>query len=215
MTAVAPRRKARRGQGEHLREEIIEATTRLVAELGSVDAVSMRRIAQTVGVTPPSIYLHFADKTELLFACCRLQFERLTAGVVEVLARVEDPVERLLAIGQAYAAWGLAHPEAYRLLFVTPHPHVPGEVDEAHVAAANAYALLVECVRGAVAAGALRAGDLDVDAIGCWAVVHGAVSLLLNAHEHDHDHPGLPAYPEPEVLVGHVLATYLAGLRAD
>ena len=71
------RARARRGEGEHLREEILEAATRLVAETGSVDAVSMRMIADAVGVSPPSLYLHFADKSELVFACCDAQFSRL------------------------------------------------------------------------------------------------------------------------------------------
>ncbi len=206
------RARARRGEGEHLREEILEAATRLVAETGSVDAVSMRMIADAVGVSPPSLYLHFADKSELVFACCDAQFSRLLERVTVVLAEVEQPLERFLALGRTYAAWGLEHPEAYRLLFLTPHPHIPDHVDHAELAGAAAYGLLVACTRDAIAAGDLRGGDPEVVAVGCWAAVHGAVSLLLTKHEHAE--PGLPQFPEPDVLVEHVLTTYLAGLRS-
>jgi len=77
MTTLAPRRRARRGDGPLLREEIIAAAERLLLERGSEEAVSMRAIADAVGVTPPSIYLHFADKEELFVAVCDARFDEL------------------------------------------------------------------------------------------------------------------------------------------
>ena len=76
-TARPPRARARRGDGERLRAEILAATERLLIQTGDQEAVSIRAIADAVGVTPPSIYLHFADKTELLFAVCEKHFEVL------------------------------------------------------------------------------------------------------------------------------------------
>ena len=49
------RRRAARGAGEHLREEILDAATGLLLETGDAKAVSIRSVAQRVGVTPPSI----------------------------------------------------------------------------------------------------------------------------------------------------------------
>jgi AcrR family transcriptional regulator len=51
----------------------------LLVESGDVGSLSIRAIADRVGVTPPSIYLHFADKTELVFAVCEEHFRRLDA----------------------------------------------------------------------------------------------------------------------------------------
>src|SRR6185295_14050813 len=64
------RRRAPRGSGDQLRDEILDATTGLLLETGHAKAVSIRSVAQRVGVTPPSIYLHFADKEALLDAVC-------------------------------------------------------------------------------------------------------------------------------------------------
>ena len=66
IPTASRRTRARRGEGERLREEILDAAERLLIETGNRDAVSIRAVAEAVGVTPPSIYLHFADKTELL-----------------------------------------------------------------------------------------------------------------------------------------------------
>ena len=72
---VAPRSPQIRGEGETLRADLLTATERLMIEAGSADAVSIRAIADAVGVTPPSIYLHFPDKDSLILAVCERHFE--------------------------------------------------------------------------------------------------------------------------------------------
>ena len=94
--AASPRRhRARRGEGGRLREEILAAGTRLLLETGDEEAVSIRAIAQAVGVTPPSIYLHFADKTELIYAICEELFRKLDDEMAAAAAGVDDPLEEL------------------------------------------------------------------------------------------------------------------------
>jgi AcrR family transcriptional regulator len=67
--ASAANRRPRlpRGEGRRLRGEIMAAAERLLIDTGSQEAVSIRAVADAVGVTPPSIYRHFADKSELIF----------------------------------------------------------------------------------------------------------------------------------------------------
>ena len=81
------RRRAPRGSGEQLRDEILDATTELLLETGHAKAVSIRSVAQRVGVTPPSIYLHFADKDALLDAVCARYFEKLDEEMQRVASR--------------------------------------------------------------------------------------------------------------------------------
>ena len=81
------RRRAPRGSGEQLRDEILDATTELLLETGHAKAVSIRSVAQRVGVTPPSIYLHFADKDALLDAVCARYFEKLDEEMQRVCSR--------------------------------------------------------------------------------------------------------------------------------
>src|SRR5690349_6027368 len=84
------RRRAPRGSGEQLRDEILDAATELLLETGHAKAVSIRSVAQRVGVTPPSIYLHFADKDALLDAVCARYFEKLDEEMQRVAARSEE-----------------------------------------------------------------------------------------------------------------------------
>ena len=64
------RRRAPRGRGGELRGEILQAAMSLLQETGDEAAVSVRGVAQRVGVSVPSLYLHFADKQALIDAVC-------------------------------------------------------------------------------------------------------------------------------------------------
>jgi AcrR family transcriptional regulator len=64
-------------------------------------------VASAVGVTPPSIYLHFADKDELIFAVCQEQFARLEELVDRESVGLDDPLERLRKMGEVYVRFGV------------------------------------------------------------------------------------------------------------
>src|SRR5918911_1285314 len=96
---VTPARTpARRGEGDRLRREILDAAIALIADRGD-EAVSMRAIARAVGVTPPAVYLHFADKRELMFAV----LEHVFADLARALAAADggDPLERVHGLVRA------------------------------------------------------------------------------------------------------------------
>lgn len=76
-TQPRKRHRAPRGSGELLRDQILDVTTELLLDTGNAKAVSIRSVAQRIGVTSPSIYLHFADKDTLLDAVCSRYFEKL------------------------------------------------------------------------------------------------------------------------------------------
>ena len=113
------RRRAPRGSGEQLREEILDAATALLLETGHAKAVSIRSVAQRVGVTPPSIYLHFADKDALLDAVCARYFEKLDEEMQRVAADQQSTIDVLRAQGLAYVRFALKTPELYRIAMMS------------------------------------------------------------------------------------------------
>ena len=109
---IAGRRpRARKGEGAALRDEILAATERLLLETGSAEAVSIRSVADRVGVTPPSIYRHFADKNDLIFEVSTGHFVALDERLSKAAEGIDDPVDRLRAMGFAYMRFGLDNPE--------------------------------------------------------------------------------------------------------
>jgi len=203
---VAPRRRrAPRGQGERLREEIIDATEQLLLETGDQHAVSIRGVADAVGVTPPSIYLHFADKNELIFAVCERHFARFDAILQEARASKSDPVESLLECGRAYVRFGLENPEHYRILFMTKPEQTPESWTAEKVIGSAAFEHLVEAVAEAIEAIDIQPRpDPVFVSISLWSITHGITSLLLT-------HPNFP-WPDQEQLIEYVLRMPVEGL---
>lgn len=98
-----------------MRDEILDATTELLLETGHAKAVSIRSVARRVGVTPPSIYLHFDDKDALLDAVCARYLAKLDHEMQRVAAGQPSAAEVLRAQGLAYVQFALKTPELYRI----------------------------------------------------------------------------------------------------
>lgn len=212
--ASAPRARtgrARRGDGEQLRDEILDAAERLLIERGSVGAVPIRAVAGAVGVTPPSIYLHFATKDELFFAVCSRRFDEFGTTLLGAVERAQGTVDQLRAMGRAYIEYGMTHPEHYRVLF-GGHVDAARHVDDVvTLPAYRSLQLLIDvCARG-IAEGVLRPGDPQHTAIGLWSVTHGYVSLVIT-HEHDHL-PGIDLADAVDSVLEQALRGIIAGTQ--
>jgi AcrR family transcriptional regulator len=93
--------------------EIVGVARRIVEDEG-VDALTMRRIATTVGVRAPSLYKHFPTKRAVEAALIDQALLEFGAALHAAVARASrrGAVRRLLAV---YRAEALAHPSLYRL----------------------------------------------------------------------------------------------------
>jgi AcrR family transcriptional regulator len=107
-------RKTRQKQA--LRERILDAARHIVVREGFA-ALSMRKIADAIEYSPATLYLHFESRDEIARALCAEGYAQLLSSF-EPLAQIADPAERLRALGRAYVAFGVAHPETYRLIFM-------------------------------------------------------------------------------------------------
>ena len=141
--------------------EIVDAALALLESEGE-GALSMRRIADRVGIRAPSIYEHLADKRALEAAIISRGFELQTAAFESAVAGAGDPA---VALARAYRAFAHAHPHLYRLMTAR-------ELDR------NLLAAGVER-RAAEALVAAAGGDADL-ARAMWAFVHGMTILELD-----------------------------------
>lgn len=169
------RRRSPRGGGEQLRAEIIAAARTLMAEAATSENVSMRAVAQAVGVTPPSLYLHFADKDALLTAVVIDVFEELDALMVAAGAGATTPLDRLEAYGLAYVRFAVDHPRHYRLATMDPCP--TPDIDL--VLRAGAWTHFNEAVVACMDAGIFPPGDSVAVTLDLWSAAHGLAALQI------------------------------------
>jgi AcrR family transcriptional regulator len=209
MPSTTPRRvRARRGEGDRLRADILAAAERLLIEAGDQSAISIRAIADTVGVTPPSIYLHFADRNDLIFAVCEEQFSHLHEAMDKAVQGISDPWERIARRGRAYIEFGLANAEQYRIIMTSRADLAPERLVDKRLLQTSAFARFVEDAQAAIDAGEIRGqDDALLVATALWTVAHGITSLLI----------AKPDFPWPPVdeLVDHIFGVYAAGLGVE
>ena len=100
------------------RARIVRAATELLAT-GGRNAVTTRAVSAAAEVQPPTIYRHFGDMQGLLDVAAR---ETLAVYAREKATRAlsNDPVEDLRRGWDLHIAFGLAHPDAFALLYSAP-----------------------------------------------------------------------------------------------
>ena len=92
-------------------ERVVDAALR-TADEGGIEAVSLRRLATTLGVTPMAIYRHVRNKSHLLDLMVEKLLDQVDLAPAET-ATWQDRLRRLLASFQAVVA---AHPSTALLL---------------------------------------------------------------------------------------------------
>lgn len=92
--------------------EIVGVALELLEEAGP-EGLSMRRLAERVGIRAPSIYKHLPDKEALEAAIISVGFELQADRFEAALAGATDP---LTALAACYREFACAHPHLYRLM---------------------------------------------------------------------------------------------------
>lgn len=117
MVRKKPIRTKREGDFHHgdLREALVLAATRAVEQRGHTD-VSLRPLADQLGVTQPAVYRHFESKGELLALVAARAWGDLQGALAAAVQGHREPLEAVRASGRAYVRWAHAHPQLFRLL---------------------------------------------------------------------------------------------------
>lgn len=210
--APSPRRsRARRGEGDLLRKELIRAAEELLLEKGDADLVSVRDIAGRVGCSSPAIYLHFDSKDDLFFETCSRRWDEFSAEVMGSLSEGGPVADRLEAVARAYLRYGVEHPSQYRVLFAMRAFPSDEHVAEHDLPGAEGLNRLIAVLVEGMESGELAPGDPEATAIALWSAVHGAIMLL---HRVEGTDPDLLVIPDLEVLSDALVDLCLEGLRA-
>lgn len=141
--------------------QIVQAAWELLEAEGP-EALSMRRLGDTIGMRAASLYEHVRDKRALEAALISLGFEEQAELFDRAIHKSKDP---LISLADAYREFARRQPHLYRLMTERPLDRdllAPGVEDAA--------ARPVLQVMG---------GDLERTRA-LWAFAHGMVTLELN-----------------------------------
>jgi AcrR family transcriptional regulator len=182
LEAVMGISERRERQKAELRDTILAAARRIFAAEGA-EALTMRRIAEAIEYSPGTLYLYFSSREEIAMQLVSEGFKKLLASVEPALA-IDDPIERLRAIGRAYVAFGVSDPQTYKLIFMQDPKYVysvlaPGDAADPGRSGQQAFDVMASAIRAAVACGWFKPVDPLRAAEAFWAALHGVVSLYI------------------------------------
>ena len=107
------------------RQTEIAAAARELLDDGGRPALTMRAVAERLGIRAPSLYKHVEDKEALEALVIADVFRSWGADLHAAMATVPARAGAKRRLGQlaaSYRAWALAHPHLYRLLTEGPLP---------------------------------------------------------------------------------------------
>lgn len=173
---------------------LVTEATALVRANGA-EAVSLRQVAQAVGVSPSALYAHFPDKQALMTAVAAQGMvdldNRMVVGVTSITGGDDRAaVERFWRAGQEYVRFAVEEPHLFRHMFGPYCPAVRLAAELAaqgadltkleHKAESVSYQLLCSGLDDLEARGLLRPGIRDGLDLVMWATVHGFACLVLD-----------------------------------
>ncbi len=160
-----------------LRATLLEVAARTIAEKG-VEGVTMRGLAERIGVSRTAPYRHFADKAALLAAVAEDGFKRLAVCLHTAGAQpAEDPLLSFRSMCLAYVEFAVENPTHYRLMFGQEvfnwqdHPSLVAAAD-------GVFDEVFATVRVCQQENKIKPGEPRQTALAAWALAHG-LSLLL------------------------------------
>lgn len=156
-------------------EKILRAAHKLF-DRGGADAVSMRRVAEVVGITPMAIYRHFPNREALLKRLSDDSFNTV-AHAWEARATHPDILKRLLALLEPYLNYALEHPHLFDHAFSVRRDDARRFPEDFRARQSPTLNVVADAVAEGVRLGVLKQDDPWDVAMSLWAHAHGLVAL--------------------------------------
>ena len=171
------------------------------------NAVSMRRVAQAVGITPMAIYHHFPNREALLHFVVDQEFGTFL-GYIEASPRRGSIESRLLGCMDSYIDYAFDRPRIFDYVFSQPRPNARRYPDDFRARRSPTLNPIADLVAQAMESGYLKSDDVWEIALELWAHTHGYVTLYRGGRFH-------LSGTEFRTLVHRSLRRLLHGLKAE
>jgi AcrR family transcriptional regulator len=154
----------------------IRRTALRLLEKEGPEAVTMRRLARSIGITPMAIYHHFATREALLREVVDAEFGLFLdlLGKAPTYDSVEEQIEHAL---DAYLDYALARPRIFDYVFAKPREgarRFPEDFLAGHSPTLNP---LAAAVAKWMDAGLIEKDDIWEVTLELWAHAHGYIAL--------------------------------------
>jgi AcrR family transcriptional regulator len=158
-------------------ERIATAARQLLDKEGA-DAVTMRRVAHAVGITPMAVYRHYPDRAGLLNALADAGFDELAArlGDARFSGDIEKRLTKILDVSLEHA---LQNPRLFELMFLTRREGARRYREDFKAGRSPTANLTAELVQEGMESGYFRKDDVWEIVFEMGALLQGLIMLYL------------------------------------
>jgi len=160
---------------ENTADRIARVALSILEEEGP-DAVTMRRVAQAVGITPMAIYHHFPNREALLNSITDREFTKLL-NYIQAHPLRGNAEARLIAVMDGYVDYALAQPRVFDYVFSRVRQGARQFPEDFRARRSPTLNPVADAIAEEMEKGTLKKDDVWEVAFGLWAHVHGYVVL--------------------------------------
>jgi AcrR family transcriptional regulator len=147
-----------------------------ILEAEGAQAVSMRRVASAVGVTPMAIYHHFPNREALLKFVTDREFEKLV-DYMRALSAGTSVDDELLRVMDYYIDYSLSRPAVFDYVFSQHRDDARRFPDDFRARRSPTLNRVADTISAAMRTGVLVKDDVWEVAMELWALIHGYITL--------------------------------------
>ncbi len=162
-------------QSEQIRQDIIAEALDLFGEDG-IDKLSLRKLAERMGMAHTKIYSYFKNKDELLDSLLNEMLLVLREYLEEADSHRAKPVKRLRSAARALLKFAIEYPDYYTFMFALPTGNTTSRgLSTRH----SVFNHVVDIAKIAHEEGAIKIEPRTLANLS-WAMLHGLITLELN-----------------------------------
>lgn len=161
----------------NLRGELLTEAERVLVSDG-VEALSLRALARTLGVSHAAPARHFRDRQALLDALALEGFSRLNTELRAAATGTDALPHQFTALVRSYVAFATTHSPLLSLMYA--HKRDESASDELRAAGHASLGLVTDLVIDGQRTGLLRRGDPERLALLAFSMVHGLATLAAS-----------------------------------
>jgi AcrR family transcriptional regulator len=139
------------------------------------EKISLRTLADEIGVSHAAIYRHFKDREALLEKMATYGFERLARAQKRALFRETSAEMGFLKAGVAYIQFAIRNPNYYKNMFLTQRSNPSDELKRARI---RSYSILIMGCKNYLKEKG-KSNDPREFALLAWSTVHGYSNLYI------------------------------------
>ncbi len=182
MTIAARKQREK----EEMRRLILDAAKSIFLEKG-FHSTSLRNIAEKIQYSPGTIYLYFKDKDEIFHALHEEGFAKMLQ-MMAPLQHVQDPMQRLIAMGRVYMSFAWENKDLYDLMFIMEAPINSEKDRDKWVMGNQTLEQLKQILTQCKQVGYFKDMDPEYLSFLIWSSLHGMCALYCRNRCHAYEH---------------------------